>query len=111
VPDTIYEVAEGGLTDGEPMIFLFGNPTRSHGKFPSVLLRLDAPPVAPGHHRQPHEPVHEQATDRGVDQDYGLDSDFVRVRVLGLPPSRQTCSSSECAGERGAAGGRSHAGG
>ena len=29
VPDTIHEVAEGGLTDGEPMIFLFGNPTRS----------------------------------------------------------------------------------
>jgi len=25
--------AEGGLTDGEPMIFLFGNPTRNAGKF------------------------------------------------------------------------------
>ena len=33
VPDSIYEVAEGGLTDGEPMIFLFGNPTRSTGMF------------------------------------------------------------------------------
>jgi len=33
VPDRIFEVAEGGLTDGEPMIFLFGNPTRNTGKF------------------------------------------------------------------------------
>ena len=28
VPDEIYQVAEGGLTDGAPMIFIFGNPTR-----------------------------------------------------------------------------------
>ena len=33
IPDKIFEVAEGGLTDGEPMIFLFGNPTRKDGKF------------------------------------------------------------------------------
>jgi hypothetical protein len=28
VPDKIFEVAEGGLTDGHPMIFLYGNPLR-----------------------------------------------------------------------------------
>ncbi len=33
IPDPIYEVAEGGLTDGEPMIFLFGNATRNTGNF------------------------------------------------------------------------------
>ena len=33
IPEAIYEVAEGGLTDGEPMIFLFGNPTRNSGRF------------------------------------------------------------------------------
>jgi len=33
IPDKIHEVAEGGLTDGEPMMFLFGNPTRNQGKF------------------------------------------------------------------------------
>jgi hypothetical protein len=33
VPDKIHEVAEGGLTDGEPMFFQFGNPTRSRGAF------------------------------------------------------------------------------
>jgi hypothetical protein len=33
VPDIIWEVAEGGLAKGEPMIFVFGNPTRNSGKF------------------------------------------------------------------------------
>src|SRR5262252_2426735 len=33
IPEKIWEVAEGGLTDGEPMQFAFGNPTRAEGKF------------------------------------------------------------------------------
>lgn len=38
VADGILEVAEGGLTDGEPMIFLYGNPTRNTGKFHRVTF-------------------------------------------------------------------------
>lgn len=37
VPDKIWEVAEGGLTDGEPHFYAFGNPTRSSGKFYRIL--------------------------------------------------------------------------
>ena len=33
IPEAIWEVAEGGLTDGEPMFFAFGNPTRNSGSF------------------------------------------------------------------------------
>lgn len=33
ISDRIYDVAEGGLTDGEPHIYLFGNPTQNSGKF------------------------------------------------------------------------------
>ena len=33
VPDKIFEVREGGTTDGEPMVFDFGNPTRNSGRF------------------------------------------------------------------------------
>ena len=29
----VYEVSEGGMTDGEPMHFSFGNPTRGSGRF------------------------------------------------------------------------------
>ena len=38
MPDKIFEVAEGGLSDGHPFIFLYGNPTRSTGKFYRVCF-------------------------------------------------------------------------
>lgn len=87
VPEAIYEVAEGGLTDGEPMMFLFGNPTRSHGAFHKACF---------GSMRHRWQPViidsrTSRFTNKGLiaewAQDYGEDSDFFRVRVLGLPPS------------------------
>lgn len=86
VPDSILEVAEGGLTDGEPMIFLFGNPTRSQGKLYRVCFGSER-------HRWNHGSVdarnckfpNKSQIDEWV-TDYGEDSDFVRVRVRGLPP-------------------------
>ena len=87
VPDKIFEVAEGGLTDGEPMEFLFGNPTRSSGKFYRVTFGSER----------------ERWSTRSIDsrsckftnkvqiaewiQDYGEDSDFCRVRIFGKPPN------------------------
>ena len=86
MPDKIHEVAEGGLTDGEPMFFQFGNPTRSRGAFHRVTFGVER----------------NRWTVRSIDsrackfsnkelieqwrQDRGEDSDFFRVRVLGLPP-------------------------
>ena len=87
VPDVIYDVAEGGLTDGEPMIFVFGNPTRSTGRFHTVCF---------GTLRDRWHPVVIDARDSRFTnktqiaewiEDYGEDSDFVRVRVKGLPPA------------------------
>jgi len=86
IPESIYEVAEGGLTDGEPMIFLFGNCTRSHGSFHAACF---------GSMRHRWNPVVvDSRTSRFTNKaqieewitDYGEDSDFVRVRVKGLPP-------------------------
>jgi len=86
VPDKIHEVAEGGLATGEPFFFMFGNPTRSSGAF----------------HRATFGVARNRWTVRSIDsrtcsfsnkalieewrQDRGEDSDFFRVRVLGLPP-------------------------
>lgn len=87
VPDKIYEVAEGGLTDGEPMIFLFGNPTRSTGAFHRACFgsqrnrwqstTIDSRTCAFTNKAQLDEWA----------EDYGEDSDFYRVRVRGLPPA------------------------
>jgi hypothetical protein len=87
IPDKIFEVAEGGLTDGEPMIFAFGNPTRSTGKFYRTTFgsererwihrSIDSRNCALPNKRQIAEWI----------DDYGEDSDFVRVRGRGLPPN------------------------
>jgi len=86
VPDVIWEVAEGGLAKGEPMIFVFGNPTRNTGKFHEacfgsgrdrwVSVTVDAATCT----------FANQALIQEWIDDYGEDSDFVRVRVRGLPP-------------------------
>ncbi len=87
VPDVIYEVAEGGLTDGEPMIFVFGNCTRSSGRFHQICF---------GGMRDRWQPIVVDSRDSRFTnkqqiaewiQDYGEDSDFVRVRVRGPPPA------------------------
>jgi hypothetical protein len=87
VPQTIHEVQEGGCTDGEPMWFLFGNPTRRSGYFYDAVFGtrrhrwqswvIDARTSALTNKQQIAEWV----------EDYGEDSDFVRVRVRGLPPN------------------------
>ena len=86
IPDVIHEVAEGGLTDGEPMIFLFGNPTRNTGHFHKACF---------GSQRDRWHPVivdsrTSKFTNKAQLQEwievYGEDSDFVRVRVMGMPP-------------------------
>lgn len=85
VPDAIWEVSEGGLTDGEPMWFVFGNPTRNTGRFRECF----------GRYR--HRWTTRQIDSRKVNitnktkiqewvDDYGEDSDFVRVRVRGVFP-------------------------
>lgn len=86
VPDEIFEVAEGGLTDGEPMIFCFGNRTKPVGYFNSLFTRkshrwwtrcVDSRDAKMTNKAQ----IEEWA------EDWGEDSDFFRVRVMGMAPS------------------------
>jgi hypothetical protein len=86
VPDAIHDVQEGGLTDGEAFQFLFGNATRSTGKFYRACFGSDR-------HRYNHGTVdarESRFTNKALiaewAQDHGEDSDFFRVRVKGLPP-------------------------
>ncbi len=87
VPDKIHEVEEGGLTSGEDMIFLFGNPTRNMGAFHKAAFgagrdRWDIQIVDSRESKFSNKAlIAEWAAD------YGEDSDFFRVRVRGLPPN------------------------
>jgi len=88
IPDTIWEVAEGALTDENTEIIqcAFGNPTRARGRFRDCFGRfkhrwrtrqIDSRTVAMTNKAQLQAWV----------DDYGIDSDFVKVRVLGQFPS------------------------
>jgi hypothetical protein len=87
VPDKIHEVSEGGLTDGEPMQFLFGNPTRTTGAFHAACFgalrsRYKVTTVDSRESRFTNKAQIAEWL-----EDYGEDSDFFRVRVRGLPPN------------------------
>jgi hypothetical protein len=85
VPDKIWEVAEGGLTDGEPMFFVFGNPTRNTGKFRECFNRSKHRWVTRQIDSRTAKMTNKKLINQWMD-DWGEDSDFFRVRVLGRFP-------------------------
>lgn len=84
VPDKIWEVAEGGLTDGEPFFFCFGNPTRNTGVFARTLAASSRWTVTRVDSRTAKMTNKAQIAE--WEADYGEDSDFFRVRVKGMLP-------------------------
>lgn len=89
IPDVIHEVTEGALTDKGTQIlwFMFGNPTRNTGRF------REAHAGGKFAHRWKSRAVdsrtvsftNKEQLNKWV-EDYGEDSDFVRVRVKGMFP-------------------------
>jgi hypothetical protein len=88
ISDKVWEVAEGALTDENTIIIwlAFGNPTRNTGRFKDCF------------NKDKHRWQCWQVDSRNVEgtnktqilkwiEDYGIDSDFVKVRVRGLFPS------------------------
>jgi hypothetical protein len=86
IADVIWEVVEGAMTDAKTQIIwlVFGNPTRNTGRFKDCFSprsrwgteQIDARKVRRANHAQHQEWI----------DDYGEDSDFVRVRVRGVFP-------------------------
>jgi hypothetical protein len=95
IPDIVWEVAEGAMTDEDTQIIwiVLGNPTKNTGRFRECF---DDGRFA---HRWKQITV-DSRTSRFTDkelinqwiEDYGLDHDFVRVRVLGQFPKHDVSS-------------------
>ena len=85
IADCIWQVAEGAMTTGNCVWIAFGNPTKNTGAFAQCFKRF--------RHRWFTKRV-DSRTAKMADQklisewveDYGEDSDFVRVRVRGMNP-------------------------
>lgn len=85
VPEKIFEVSEGGLTDGEPMRFMFGNPTKNTGyfrkTFGSLRHRFNTMQIDSRDVKGTNKELFKSWA-----KDYGEDSDFFRIRVKGQFP-------------------------
>lgn len=87
IPDAIFEVAMGGLIDGQPIMLVFGNPSRRSGQLYRAVFGSERDlwnhRIINGDHcAHSNKALYQQWRDL-----YGDDSDFVRVRILGLPPN------------------------
>lgn len=97
IPDKIWEVSEGAMTDPRAMWFVYGNPTRNTGKFRDIFAndarwqkhQIDSRSCKMTNKAEISEQIAE----------YGEDSDFCRVRIKGQFPragSMQFISSEIC---------------
>jgi hypothetical protein len=85
IPDKIWEVSEGAMTDPRAMWFVYGNPTKNTGKFRECF--------ASDGHRWAHHNIDSRTAKMTNKKEiaaqikvYGIDSDFIKVRVLGQFP-------------------------
>jgi hypothetical protein len=88
IADNVSEVTQGALTDAETEILWlqYGNPTRTHGAFQECWGRFKHRWRTQSIDSRTVEGTNKVQLDKWVN-DYGEDSDFVRVRVRGLAPS------------------------
>ena len=88
ISDKVWEVAEGAMTDeGTEIIWIaFGNPTRNTGRFRECFRRFKHRWKGRQIDSRTVEGTNKEQIAKWV-EDYGEDSDFVKVRVRGMFPS------------------------
>ena len=90
IHENIFKVRAGGLTDGEPMTFDFGNPTRNSGSFYENCVGRNKHNYRV---RQIDSRLVEGANIPYLDEiieEHGADSDEAKRRVLGQFPDRSS---------------------
>lgn len=87
IPSSIYQVREGGLTDGHPMIFDFGNPTQNSGNFYENTVGK----FKEGYITRCIDSRNVYITNKQAIEDWkntwGEESDFFKIRVRGVFPN------------------------
>lgn len=89
IADKIWEVAEGALTDEDTIIIwiAFGNPTRETGRFRECFRKHKHRWVTRHIDSRTVEGVNKEHLNQMV-EDYGENSDYIKVRVRGMFPSQ-----------------------
>jgi len=89
IDDKVWEVAEGALTDEDTEIIwiAFGNPTRNTGRFRECFRKFKHRWKTKHIDSRDVEGTNKKQLNQWV-EDYGENSDFVKVRVRGIFPSQ-----------------------
>ncbi len=87
IDDIIWETSEGALTDAdtEIMWFVFGNPTRNTGRFRECWRKFRKFWGRAQIDARTARMTNKKNLDKKIDA-YGIDSDYVKVRILGQFP-------------------------
>jgi hypothetical protein len=86
IDDAIWEVAEGAMTTTQCLWIVFGNPTRNTGRFRECFKRFRHRWITRSINSMDAKMTNKEVLQRWI-EDYGWDSDFVKVRVRGIFPS------------------------
>jgi hypothetical protein len=87
----IFETQDGGLTDGEPMQFLFGNATRNSGYFYDTHMNTNLRRLYRCKRVDSRDALIPNKEKLAQDvATYGEDSDYIRVKVRGEFPKQST---------------------
>lgn len=88
IEDIIFEVAEGAMTDENTQIIwcVFGNPTRNTGRFRECWRKFIRMWQTWQVDSRDAKMANKRLIDEWIDA-YGIDSDFVKVRVRGMFPT------------------------
>ena len=87
IPDKIWEVTEGAMTDPRSMWFVFGNPTKNTGRFKNCFTSDSARWGRMQIDSRTCKMTNKVELDEWI-KAYGVDSDFVRIRILGQFPRK-----------------------
>jgi hypothetical protein len=85
IADKIWEVTEGAMTDPRSLWFVFGNPTKNTGRFKACFTSDKARWGTRQIDSRDCKMTNKEELGEWV-KAYGIDSDFVRIRVLGQFP-------------------------
>jgi hypothetical protein len=88
IDSKLWEVAEGALTDGEAFFFVFGNPTQPTGDFADCFDKNERFYDCESVDSREVSWSNKQAIADMIDKWGGLDSDEVKVRILGQFPNQ-----------------------
>jgi len=86
IDSIIWETAEGAMTTAGAMWFAFGNPTDNTGRFRQCWTKFRRRWITRNIDSRTAKMANRRQLDEWI-EDYGIDSDFVKVRILGMFPS------------------------